>query len=224
VKYKEKAMTKKSILIATVVLLTLAMTTLWGQGAVEYMEANPDLASEAQAEGPVVVSETTPDLTDEEGILLMREEEKLARDVYLALYEQWGIRTFANIARSEQRHMDTVAALMATKGISDPVIGSAPGEFVNKELQSLYDDLVAKGSASAVEALTVGAIIEDLDIYDLKRLLEKSDDPLTMHVYTSLLRGSENHMRSFAGMLERVGQSYEAQYITVGELDAILGK
>lgn len=217
-------MTKKSIMMTTVVLLTLTMGSLWAQGAVEYMEANPDLATEVQTASPVVASETAPVMTDEEGVLLMREEEKLARDVYLALYEQWGIRTFANIARSEQRHMDAMAALMATKGIADPVVGSAPGEFVNEELQVLYDELVAKGSTSAVEALTVGAIIEDLDIYDLKRLLEGNEDPLTRQVYTSLLRGSENHMRSFAGLLDRVGKSYEARYITAGELDAILGK
>ncbi len=210
-------MTKKSSFIIALVLLTVASGGMWAQGATEYMEAHPELVTEVQTSEPVVASE-------DDGILLMREEEKLARDVYLALYEQWGIRTFANIARSEQQHMDAVAALLATRGIEDPVKNAGPGEFVNEEIQNLYDELVTKGSVSALEALTVGAIIEDLDIYDLKRLLDGTDDPLTIQVYSALLRGSENHMRSFAGLLERVGSSYEARYISSEELNAILGK
>ncbi|HHJ13326.1 MAG TPA: DUF2202 domain-containing protein, partial [Gammaproteobacteria bacterium] len=43
------------------------------------------------------------DLTDVErdGILYMREEEKLARDVYLHLYDVWQLRVFDNISVSE---------------------------------------------------------------------------------------------------------------------------
>lgn len=211
-------MTKRIIAVAAVVgMLTFAMGALGAQGAAEYVEAHPELATVANDVESVVAS-------DEEGILWMREEEKLARDVYLALYEQWGIRTFANIARSEQRHMDAVAYLMQSKGIEDPVVGTTAGEFVNDELQALYDQLVEQGTSSPLEALTVGAIIEDLDISDLQQLLEETDDPDTVRVYTALLRGSENHMRSFAGLLERFGGSYEARYISSDELDAIMGR
>ncbi|MGI9258025.1 MAG: DUF2202 domain-containing protein, partial [Gammaproteobacteria bacterium] len=41
-------------------------------------------------------------VAEEAGILFMREEEKLARDVYLALGEQWGMNVFDNISSSEQ--------------------------------------------------------------------------------------------------------------------------
>ena len=52
-------------------------------------------------------------LSDEEvyWLMYMREEEKLARDVYATLYEKWGTRIFNNIRVSEQRHMDAVKAL-----------------------------------------------------------------------------------------------------------------
>ncbi|MCP4143444.1 MAG: DUF2202 domain-containing protein [Chloroflexi bacterium] len=47
-----------------------------------------------------------------DGLAFMREEEKLARDVYLTLYEQWELRPFSNIAESEQKHTDAVKNLL----------------------------------------------------------------------------------------------------------------
>jgi hypothetical protein len=91
-------------------------------------------------------------------------------------------------------------------------------------MQTLYDDLVARGSSSLVEALTVGAIIEDLDIADLTELLESSEDVLITRVYTALLEGSERHMRSFSGLLDRLGSSYVPQYISQDSYDAIVSR
>jgi hypothetical protein len=159
-----------------------------------------------------------------EGILYMREEEKLARDVYLALYDVWGIKTFSNIAKSEQKHMDAVATLIEAQNLADPVVGSKPGEFQNQELSALYASLVALGSKSPQDALTVGAIIEDLDIHDLETYLSETDDPDSITVYTNLLKGSENHMRSFTKQLDRYNIAYEARYITPERLAEILSK
>ena len=212
-------MAKRILTIATMaVLLILAMGTLAAQGAVEYMEENPE--STTVPSGPETAA-TSP-VSIDEGILLMREEEKLARDVYLALYEKWGIKTFANIARSEQQHMDAVALLLASKGIEDPVANTEVGEFTNPKIAALYDELVTLGYTSAIDALTVGAIIEDLDISDLQELLAEIDDADTVRVYSALLRGSENHMRSFVGLLNRFGKPYEAQYISSERLTEIL--
>ena len=173
---------------------------------------------------PTTVSTGVEASSDSAGILYMREEEKLARDVYLALYDVWGIRTFSNIARAEQKHMDRVATLIEAQGLVDPVIGSKPGEFQNPELAALYASLVEQGSRSAQDALIVGMIIEDLDIYDLENYLLKTDDPASIAVYTNLLKGSENHMRSFSKQLERYNITYEARYITPERLKAILSR
>ncbi len=170
---------------------------------------------------PITVSQDTDDSS---GILYMREEEKLARDVYLALYDVWGIRTFSNIARAEQKHMDAVATLIDAQGLVDPVIGSKPGEFQNAELASLYTSLVELGSKSPQDALIVGTIIEDLDIYDLENYLLETDDPAAIVVYTNLLKGSENHMRSFTRQLSRYDITYEARYITQVRLEEILSR
>ncbi len=173
---------------------------------------------------PATVSPVAEASSDSEGILYMREEEKLARDVYLALYDMWGLRTFSNIAQAEQTHMDSVGALIGAQGLVDPVIGSQPGEFQNPDLAALYASLVQLGSQSPQDALMVGAIIEDLDIRDLETYLSETEDPNSMAVYANLLRGSENHMRSFARQLDRYGIAYEARYITPERLEAILSR
>lgn len=39
-------------------------------------------------------------LGETDGLIFMREEEKLARDVYIAMYDNWGQRVFNNILGS----------------------------------------------------------------------------------------------------------------------------
>ena len=102
---------------------------------------------------------------EEAGLLQMREEEKLARDVYLTMFETWGHWVFSNIASSEQTHMDAVKSLLDKYNIEDPAAGKDVGEFDDGRIESLYIDLVQAGSESVVEALRVGATIEDLDIF-----------------------------------------------------------
>lgn len=189
-------------------------------GALGLLAAQP--IDEVQNLPLTVSSEDIEETTDSAGILYMREEEKLARDVYLALYDEWGIRIFANIAASEQKHMDSVATLIEAQGLVDPVIDSKAGEFKNSTLASLYTSLVELGSMSVQDAYIVGAIIEDLDIYDLETYLLKTDDPYARIVYTNLLKGSENHMRSFTRQLSRYSLAYEARYITPERLEEIL--
>ena len=46
------------------------------------------------------------------GLIHMRIEEKLARDVYTVLGERWNARVFLNIKLSEQTHMEAVRRLL----------------------------------------------------------------------------------------------------------------
>lgn len=153
----------------------------------------------------------------------MREEEKLARDVYITLGEQWNLPVFTNISQSEQQHMDAVGALLDRYGIEDPVGDNPVGVFTNPDLQALYDQLVAQGSQSLADALKVGATIEDVDIYDLQRAVNETDNADIQQVYRSLLAGSENHMRAFVGTLQQqTGETYTPQYIDQATFDAIM--
>lgn len=164
------------------------------------------------------------DLTEAErsGLLQMREEEKLARDVYQALYEKWGQQIFTNIASSEQQHTDAVKAVLDRHGIADPVTDDTPGVFSNPAFTGLYNTLVAQGSTSITAAYTVGATIEDLDINDLQDLLATTQAPDVAYVYTNLMRGSRNHLRSFTRQLSQDGGEYTAQYLSQSEVDEII--
>jgi len=159
---------------------------------------------------------------EKDGLILMREEEKLARDVYLTLYEKWEQRIFSNIASSEQTHTDTVKYLIDRYDLEDPVKDDTVGVFTDPKMQKLYDDLVAQGNQSVGDAFIVGATIEDLDIKDLQDLLEETESEDILVAYENLLRGSRNHMRAFNRQLEREGLTYEAQFLTQAQIDEIL--
>lgn len=162
------------------------------------------------------------ELTDDEvaGLVWMREEEKLAHDVYVTLGGLYDINVFANISAAEQTHTDAVLAVLTRYGIDDPAAGLAAGEFLDPTLQSLYDDLVAAGSESLVAALTVGAEIEELDIVDLQ--VRATTTPDIAFVYDNLERGSRNHLRAFTKQLDRNGASYVPTHLPQAEYDAIL--
>ncbi len=160
---------------------------------------------------------------DIDEISWVREEEKLARDVYLTLSDMWGIRAFERIASSEQTHMDAIAEeLIIPYGLEDPVTTDEVGVFSNPELQKLYDELVAKGSRSVEEAVLIGMTIEDMDIFDLQEAMDQSDNADLDTVFANLMNASGNHMIAFNRQAERLGLEYEPQYITEQELAAIL--
>lgn len=164
-------------------------------------------------------------LTEEEknDLLFMREEEKLARDVYLTLFEKWGAPVFANIATSEQQHMDAMLILLNTYKLPDPAAATVVGEFVNTELQHLYDALIQRGNQSVLEALKVGGIIEETDIEDINAAIETSRLAKIDGVYENLLEGSYNHLRAFAKQITSLtGQPYVAQVVSQDIVDTIL--
>jgi len=159
---------------------------------------------------------------EEEDVLFLREEEKLARDIYLGLAERWQLPIFANIALSEQKHMDLVLLLLETYGIEDPVVDDTVGAFSDAMLATLYLELSARGDLSLVDALTVGAIIEDMDLADLIALLEMSDNDHIELVAQNLAKGSRNHLRAFVRALAAQGVTYLPQYLDQETFDAIL--
>jgi len=156
-----------------------------------------------------------------EMLLFMREEEKLARDVYTTFQGMYTTPVFKNIARSEQRHMDQVLCLLQFYGIADPASPEI-GTFTNPDLQALYNDLVTLGSLSLTDALTVGATIEDKDIYDLEEHLAVTSNPAIVTIFENLDCASGNHLRSFVSRLTANGATYTPQFISPEEFEAII--
>jgi hypothetical protein len=138
-------------------------------------------------------------LTDDEKYWLtyLREEEKVARDVYLSFNDTWNLRIFKNIAASEQKHMDATKALLDRYSIPDPAADTGIGEFTNPDLQQLYDDLIRQGSISKAEALRVGVTIEETDIDDLNDAIATAEHNDIGTVYSNLLQGSLHHLDAF---------------------------
>jgi len=162
-------------------------------------------------------------LTEEEknDLLVLREEEKLARDVYLFAGDLYDLPIFANIASSEQNHMDQVLVLLQKYGLEDPVIDQR-GVFRNADIQQLYNQLTTLASQSEVEALKVGATIEDLDIHDISTFESHTRKTDILEVYARLKCGSRNHLRSYYARLQDYGITYSPQYISQEEFESIV--
>jgi len=136
-------------------------------------------------------------------LIFMREEEKLARDVYLTLGARYQLPIFTNIAGAEQVHMDRILGLLTKYGIADPAAGKKVGEFTNPVFTDLYAQLTAQGAASLTGALEVGVLIEEIDIDDLTKCLSQTRKRDLQNVFTNLRSASYNHLSAFQSMLNR---------------------
>lgn len=181
--------------------------------AEDFVSLRPELSA--------LPSETIID-TEKEDLLFMREEEKLARDVYQILYETWNLPFFSNIAQSEQTHTEAIRDLLEKYEIIDPVSDDRNGVFQNTELQALYKSLVEKGLQSETDALTVGVMIEELDIKDISESISRTDNADIALVYENLMRGSRNHLRAFNRQLTTRGITYDPQYISTEDYQTIV--
>ena len=182
------------------------------------------IAGHGELTGKQAGGEEIPLLSQAEAdsLKFMREEEKLARDVYLEMIAKYGSKIFYNIAESEQTHMDAIKTLLDKYGLSDPADPDI-GEFNDTELQQLYEDLIDQGENSKLDALMVGALIEEIDIEDLQTAIDQTDKQDLERVYGNLMSGSKNHLRAFVSQIEPLsGEAYVAQHLSQDEVDAIL--
>jgi hypothetical protein len=185
-------------------------------------------------------------------LVFMREEEKLARDVYMTLSSLYpDSQVFVNIGEgSEQTHTDMVRDQLEAYAIEDPnpdtnnlptSIGVYTGEEFGTYFTEKYAYLTELGSRSELDALYVGAFIEELDMHDIVECpdyIEETDNGIDdcgmnytdeaplINAYSSLVDGSKNHLRSFVGRIETIiGEgNYVAQVISQEEVDEILGR
>ncbi|MCW8825287.1 MAG: DUF2202 domain-containing protein [Gammaproteobacteria bacterium] len=184
-------------------------------------------------------------------LTFMREEEKLARDVYLTLANMYPNQTVFNTiaTRSEQTHTDTMRDKLVQYNLPDPnpETNNLPGSlgvFMGDEwgwyFSEKFNQLTAMGAESELSALYVGAFIEELDMHDISVCpqvmqdngysspcgLEYTDERGLKNSYSSLIDGSENHLRAYVGQIEAVigSGNYQAQYLSQKEVDTILGR
>ena len=208
-------------------------------------------AAIAAKKGVKAVELSMLDPVEASHLTFMREEEKLARDVYLFFADMYPDQpTFSQIAtQSEQTHTDTLRDSLADFGLPDPNptandLPASQGVFTGEEwgwyFTDKYAEFTTRGSKNELAALYVGALIEELDMRDIAVCpvvmmdagypepcgLEYTDESALINTYSHLIDGSENHLRAFVGQIEAViGEgSYEAQYLSQQEVDVILGR
>lgn len=168
------------------------------------------------------LADGTASAADAASLQDMVEEEKLAHDLYVALADAWDLRVFTQIASAESQHADAVRGLLDAYGVEDPTAGLAAGEFADADLQRLYDTLLERGLASQEAALTVGGLVEETDIRDLRAA--SAGETAIEQVYDRLEAGSESHLRAFAVNLDRLGVTYTAQVLDASEVSQIVGR
>lgn len=155
------------------------------------------------------------------GLYEMREEEKLARDVYIYFYEKYEHLVFNNISKSEDAHTSAVLYLINGYGLEDVAL-PGEGNFSNPLFADLYEQLTKQGSTDLLAALKVGAFIEEYDIADLWKLIDETENIDMKRVYSNLLRGSEFHLRAFSNAIKQQGSEYEPTIISAEQYYEIL--
>jgi hypothetical protein len=234
--------------LTTVALLSLSLTTFTG-----YSQAAGGKHSGGKRAGGNQTQQsldaTEVDFNEATHLAFMREEEKLARDVYTKLGMLYPDSiVFGNIDDSEQRHTDAVKGAMEQHGLQDPNtndnLGVYTGEAYGEYFTEKYNYLIDKASNSELDALYVGAFIEELDMMDIARCPQEivlqnngvdgtdqcglvyTDEADIINLYESLINGSESHLRGYVRAIEAmVGKgTYTAQVLSQEEVDAILGR
>lgn len=155
-------------------------------------------------------------------VTYMRQEEKLARDVYLTINDTWDSAVFSRIAGAEQRHMDAIARIIDIQAMEDPASDDTVGVYTNPDFTAMYTELTSAGSVSYVEALKTGAAIEELDILDLQACLEDIENEALIRVFENLMRGSRNHLRGFVTALAQEGETYVTSRLPAEQYNEIV--
>lgn len=184
-------------------------------------EKSTGLNESINAYGDSCTFEGTLTEAEIEGLMEMREEEKLAHDIYFHFYSLYEHVIFNNISKSENAHANAVLHLLKGYDLGDPALAET-GKFSNPLFNDLFEELTEKGEISLIEALKIGAFVEEYDIADLQKLLAEAQNEDVIRVYTHLLNGSENHLRAFTGVLTRMGETYTPSVISKEEYQDIL--
>lgn len=148
------------------------------------------------------------------------EEERVAHDLYVAAFERWNLGVFDRISAAETQHEAAFVLLAASVKVALPP--AVRGVYATAELQSMYQQLLALVSESAPAALRAGALVEETDIVELRRMIATVQDDRTREVLAHLEAASGRHLRAFVRNLERSGESYQPQVLSASDFTAVI--
>lgn len=156
------------------------------------------------------------EIEQKEALSYMWHEESLAYDLYLALYafhdSNASIAPLSMIAtKSESTHTALVEELVEKYDINvtnlvdytieysaDELAALPAGTYVIPEIQDLYDELYAKGTATEVDAIEAGCMVEVVDVMDLNNYINVSSNyPDLVSTFEALRADSYKHYWKF---------------------------
>jgi len=188
--------------LAVALVLAIFIGTQIGNGDTTAEDVASPETTISQEDSVITEEEATTDSTVDtstlaEMLTFIVQEEKLAHDLYVQLASTSGAQQFQNVLNSESTHISLVQGLLTTYNIVDPTVGLAEGEFVNQDLQALYDSLLASGSVDRAGAIAAGIAVEEKDIADIEVMLASELPSDVASVLERLLSGSQNHLAAF---------------------------
>ena len=182
----------------------------------------------------------TPSLTQplKDSLAYMGNEERLAYDVYLNLYDYHlqssdiAIKQLYNIAtNAESKHIAIVQSLVQRYALNATDLTDVNETVVNdnnmsattmprgvydiQKIQDLYDSLYALGQNSQEDALKVGCMVEVTDIDDLDKYITQAQDSNATDIeaaFNTLRDGSYNHYWAFDKALKNIGVTNGCYY------------
>ncbi|WP_153504650.1 DUF2202 domain-containing protein [Cumulibacter manganitolerans] len=172
-------------------------------GATAAFGLPPTDAPGTPGQGPNATATATEPLSEAEkgDLLLTREEERLARELYQAFGDKYpDVTFFKNVAVSEDHHAEAVGRALTRYDLADPSASATPGQYADSTLQGLYDKWYAQGMQSEQEAIKVGVELEKTDIDGLKKAIETSDNADLDQLYGRLLWGSQHHLAGYEAL------------------------
>ncbi|MDP3452977.1 MAG: DUF2202 domain-containing protein [Bacteroidales bacterium] len=168
------------------------------------------------------VFDTTAELTanEIEFLYAVREDEKLARDVYTYFFDKFELAPFSRIAKAEANHIAAVERLFYFYSISYPAVAPM-GEFNDADRKAYYESLINKGD-TALEAYKATAYLEEKDVADYTLVLGSIQNPNIKMVIENLIKGSSNHLRASVRQVNALGGTYAPAFLTQEKYDQIV--
>lgn len=160
-----------------------------------------------------ILDVTNPLTADEiEFLFAMREDEKVAIDLYTAFATQYPTATqFSRIAAAEATHIAVAETVLGYYEVTYPALGAA-GVFADAERQAQYQELLAKATTlqAAFEAM---ATLEEENIAAYKAVEANITNANLKLIVSNMIKASSNHLKAAVRQLTALGVTYTPAYL-----------
>lgn len=169
-----------------------------------------------------VLNVTDPLTADEiEFLFAMREDEKMAKDLYTAFGAQYPTAVqFSRIATAEATHVAAIETMLTYYEVSFPALTPA-GVFADAEKQAQYDAFLAQGT-TIQGAFEVMALLEEENIAAYKAVEATATNANIKLILANMVRASSNHLKAAVRQLTILGITYTPTHLDQATFDEVI--